>query len=299
MHVNQTRDIYSAAHLGSIYSATNEARGKTPAGSNALLEKAQQKLGGSESAVISEKARQLQRADQLQRSDENDMDARKKASKEALKQAAADDELNTEEQREVQQLRARDREVRAHEQAHVAASGSIGVSGPRYSYEDGPDGKRYAVGGSVNFQVPPANSPAEEIRLAAQLRRMALAPANPSGTDRAVAADASRKEAQARRELQQENMEKAEAARSSSEDGKDELKPVVASSQAKEMSDEQKAFDKTVTTDGIDTFVDHKSDSDSGITSMDLLSKNKQAQAYANASSTGLLQYSFSVNFTA
>jgi hypothetical protein len=269
MHVNQTRDTYSAAHLSSIYSATSEARGKTPASSSALLDKAQQKLGGSESAVISEEARQLQRADQLQRSDENDMDARKKASNDALKQADADDELNTEEQREVQQLRARDREVRAHEQAHVAASGSIGVSGPRYSYEDGPDGKRYAVGGSVNFQVPPANSPSEEIRLAAQLRRMALAPANPSGTDRAVAAEASRKEAQARRELQQENMEKTEAMRNSDAFGNTELRPVMAT------------------------------DSDSDINSYDFHNKNKPAQAYANASATGLLQYNFSVNFTA
>ncbi|MDZ4133051.1 MAG: putative metalloprotease CJM1_0395 family protein, partial [Dethiobacteria bacterium] len=188
----------------------------------------------------------------------------------ALKQAAADDELNTEEQREVQQLRARDREVRAHEQAHVAASGSIGVSGPRYSYEDGPDGKRYAVGGSVNFQVPPANSPAEEIRLAAQLRRMALAPANPSGTDRAVAAEASRKEAQARRELQQENMEKTETMRDSDTVGKTELRPFVVS------------------------------DSGSDINSIDFLNKNKPAHAaYANASATDLLQYKFSVNFSA
>ncbi len=128
---------------------------------------------------------------------------------ERVKALGAQEELNVEEQREVQHLRARDREVRAHEQAHIAASGRIAVSGPRYSYEEGPDGKRYANGGTVNFQVPPANSPEEEARLAAQLRRMALAPANPSGTDRAVAAGASAKESQARREAYKQKMEES------------------------------------------------------------------------------------------
>ncbi len=128
------------------------------------------------------------------------------------KALGAQEELNVEEKRVVQQLRARDREVRAHEQAHVAASGRIAVSGPRYSYEEGPDGKRYATGGTVNFQVPPANSPEEEARLAAQLRRMALAPANPSGTDRAVAAGASAKESQARRDANKQRMEESSEA---------------------------------------------------------------------------------------
>lgn len=139
--------------------------------------------------------------------DDDDHDEHGKAAQQAA--AVARDKLTVEELRELQQLRARDREVRAHEQAHVAASGSIAVSGPTYGYEEGPDGRRYAVEGKVNYQVPPAHTPEEEVRLAQQLRRMALAPANPSATDRAAAAKAAVQEAQARQELHKENVEEA------------------------------------------------------------------------------------------
>ena len=53
----------------------------------------------------------------------------------------------------IQQLQARDREVRQHEQAHMAAAGGLLKSGPSYSYITGPDGKRYAVGGSVEIDT--------------------------------------------------------------------------------------------------------------------------------------------------
>ncbi len=116
-------------------------------------------------------------------------------------------EMSREELKAVRELQARDREVRAHEQAHVAASGRIPVSGPQYEYETGPDGKRYAVGGSVNYRVPPASSPEEELRLAQQLRRMALAPMDPSPQDRATAGKATAKAAQANQDIREERAE--------------------------------------------------------------------------------------------
>jgi len=51
--------------------------------------------------------------------------------------------------RRVEQLKQRDREVRAHEMAHVAAGAGVVTSGASYSYETGPDGRRYAVGGEA------------------------------------------------------------------------------------------------------------------------------------------------------
>ncbi len=117
-------------------------------------------------------------------------------------------ELNQAEKMAVRDLQAKDRQVRAHEQAHVAASGRISVSAPMYEYETGPDGRRYAVGGSVNYNVPQARTPEEEKLLAQQLRQMALAPMDPSPKDRSIAAEASVKESKATREIIQDKMEK-------------------------------------------------------------------------------------------
>ncbi len=109
--------------------------------------------------------------------------------------------LTPQEQAEVRRLQARDREVRAHEQAHQAAGGSLVSSAASFSYTTGPDGKRYATGGEVGVDTSKGRTPEETLRRAQQIRRAALAPAQPSGQDRAVAAQASRMEAQARQEL--------------------------------------------------------------------------------------------------
>lgn len=107
--------------------------------------------------------------------------------------------------RELAQLQSRDREVRAHEAAHAAAAGPVATSGPHFTYERGPDGQLYAVGGEVNIDTSPVpNDPEATIRKAQTIRTAALAPANPSAQDRAVAAQAGKMEAQARREIQQQ-----------------------------------------------------------------------------------------------
>jgi len=117
-------------------------------------------------------------------------------------------QLTEEEKRIVEELRARDREVRAHEAAHKGAAGPYATGGPTYEYQTGPDGKRYAVGGEVTIDVSPVpNNPGATIRKAQTIRRAANAPRNPSAQDRAVAAHASRMEAEARRELQKERAE--------------------------------------------------------------------------------------------
>jgi len=121
---------------------------------------------------------------------------------------AGQEELSEEEQREVEQLKNRDREVRAHEQAHLAAAGSYARGGPRYDYESGPDKKRYAVGGEVSIDTSPVpGDPEATIRKAQVVRRAAQAPAEPSSQDRQIAAQAGRMETQARQELSQERME--------------------------------------------------------------------------------------------
>jgi hypothetical protein len=113
-------------------------------------------------------------------------------------------ELPKEQQQQVKELAARDREVKAHEAAHKAAGG--GLTGPAsFSYTTGPDGKRYATGGEVSVdtsKVP--GDPQATLIKANQIRAAALAPAEPSGQDRKVAAQASQMAADARAEMTQQ-----------------------------------------------------------------------------------------------
>jgi hypothetical protein len=103
-------------------------------------------------------------------------------------------------QRVVDQLQSRDREVRAHEAAHQAAGGGA-VGGASYSYQQGPDGRQYAIGGEVSVDLSSGGgSPEATIAKMARVRAAATAPAEPSGQDLAVAAAASSIEAAARQE---------------------------------------------------------------------------------------------------
>jgi hypothetical protein len=113
-------------------------------------------------------------------------------------------ELPKEQQQAIKELAARDREVKAHEAAHKAAGG--GLTGPAsFSYTSGPDGKRYATGGEVSIdtsKVP--GDPQATLIKANRIRTAALAPAEPSGQDRKVAAQASQMAADARAEMAQQ-----------------------------------------------------------------------------------------------
>jgi hypothetical protein len=126
-------------------------------------------------------------------------------------------ELNAEEKRALERLKARDREVRAHESAHKTAAGNLARGGAQFEFETGPDGRRYAVGGEVSIdtsKVP--GDPQATISKAEAIQRAANAPAQPSNQDRTVAAQASRMEAEARQELAAEegDAEETEASRS-------------------------------------------------------------------------------------
>ncbi|MGD9367061.1 MAG: putative metalloprotease CJM1_0395 family protein [Desulfobacteraceae bacterium] len=112
-------------------------------------------------------------------------------------------DLSTEEKQIVNDLKRRDTEVKAHEAAHMAAGSGVVQGGATFEYQSGPDGKMYAVGGEVKIDVSPQSTPEATIRKMQRIRAAALAPAQPSGTDRAVAAQASQLEAQARMEKSQ------------------------------------------------------------------------------------------------
>ena len=101
--------------------------------------------------------------------------------------------------------------------AHVAAAGGL-AGAPVYSYQTGPDGKRYAIGGSVSIDTSAESSPEDTISKAQRIRSAALAPADPSAADRAVASRAARMEAQARQALARQASEESERAREAASD---------------------------------------------------------------------------------
>ena len=119
----------------------------------------------------------------------------------AASQAASAGGLTSEERQVVLELQQTDRQVRGHEQAHLAAAGGL-ARGVSFTFVTGPDGRQYAVGGEVSIDTSPVSGdPERTIQKAQQIRAAANAPANPSGQDRAVAAQASRMEQAARQEL--------------------------------------------------------------------------------------------------
>lgn len=125
--------------------------------------------------------------------------------------AGAADTLSEAEQRQVAELAERDREVRAHEMAHVAAGAGLVTRGASYTYQTGPDGQRYAIGGEVGIDTSPGRSPEESLSKAERIRAAALAPAEPSGQDRQVAAQASRMASDARMEIARREFEQGGA----------------------------------------------------------------------------------------
>ena len=113
-----------------------------------------------------------------------------------------------EEQAKIRKLASRDREVRAHEQAHAAVGGAH-AGHPHYQYESGPNGVRYATSGHVKIDVSAVpNDPAATLQKMQTVARAALAPAEPSPADRKVAAEANQKAASARAELAKQSSER-------------------------------------------------------------------------------------------
>jgi hypothetical protein len=105
----------------------------------------------------------------------------------------------------ISSLKLRDAEVGAHERAHSTVGGQHAGS-PSYSYKSGPDGVKYAVTGEVSIDTSPvAGNPQATLQKAQQIKAAALAPADPSGQDKKVAAKADHMATQARNEILETN----------------------------------------------------------------------------------------------
>lgn len=114
--------------------------------------------------------------------------------------------LTAAEQKQLRELKARDREVRAHEAAHLIAAGTLAIRGANYTYQRGPDGVQYAVDREVSIDNSPVpGDPEATLDKAQQIRKAALAPAQPSQQDIAVANKATQLAIEARAEINRQN----------------------------------------------------------------------------------------------
>jgi len=120
------------------------------------------------------------------------------------------EELSDEDKRKVDELKKIDRHVHVHEEAHLNAAGGYARGGANYDYVTGPDGKRYANAGHVNLDTSPEREPEATIRKADIIRRAALAPSDPSPSDRQIAADAVKMGQKAQTELARQRQEQSE-----------------------------------------------------------------------------------------
>ncbi len=118
----------------------------------------------------------------------------------------------------VEKLKARDREVRAHELAHASVGGQY-AGAPSYEYQQGPDGRRYAVGGEVQIDIGKEASPEDTLQKMQQVIASAMAPQEPSAQDIRVANQARQIAAEARAEMNAERM----SPETTSEDGEVEF----------------------------------------------------------------------------
>ena len=119
----------------------------------------------------------------------------------------APNELSDDEEELVKKLQARDAEVKTHEAAHQAAGGGL-TGAATFTYQQGPDGKMYAIGGEVSISMSSGSTPQETIAKARQLEASAMAAANPSPQDFSVASSARIMEMKAQQKLSKEQQQK-------------------------------------------------------------------------------------------
>lgn len=156
-------------------------------------------------AINDPELKDQQDASQEQDSENTDDGSNNNSNEESSEKGSNGQEFTEQELEQIEELKSRDREVVTHELAHAAVGGQY-AGAPSYSYETGPDGVKYAVSGEVSIDTSPIpGDPEATLLKAQQVKRSALAPAEPSAQDRKVAAIADQIAAEARQEIAAES----------------------------------------------------------------------------------------------
>ena len=124
----------------------------------------------------------------------------------------------------VEELKARDKEVRAHELAHAIVGGQY-AGAPTYEYQYGPDGRSYAVGGEVQIDISKESTPEKTLQKMEQVVASAMAPQEPSAQDVRVANQARQIAAEARSDLSAEKAAPSETRKG--EQNASKARPVI------------------------------------------------------------------------
>lgn len=156
------------------------------------------KLNEKELLIFEEDESFTQKSPHTKRLEEEKELEAKKANESGL-----DKELSEGEEQLVEDLEARDAEVRAHESAHQAVAGSL-AGAASFTYQQGPDGKMYAIGGEVPISMKSGSTPEETIANARKVASAAMAAGEPSPQDFAVASTARVMEMKAQQQLAKE-----------------------------------------------------------------------------------------------
>ncbi|MBL4900009.1 MAG: hypothetical protein JKX76_10285 [Colwellia sp.] len=187
--------------------SSDKERGRTPAQNSESIDFASLK----EKAALANNTISEQKGDQ--QGEHKEEQSQNSSQHSAINETQDDENANdssesdsqhkdVQQERVINELQRRDKEVRSHELAHAAVGGSF-TGAPNYSFETGPDGQRYAVGGEVSVDLSVvAGNPTATIAKMQKVHAAALAPANPSAQDTQVAANAIQIILQAQSELQ-------------------------------------------------------------------------------------------------
>ncbi|MGI2097317.1 putative metalloprotease CJM1_0395 family protein [Shewanella glacialipiscicola] len=119
----------------------------------------------------------------------------------------AQEKAQAQQLQQVNALKTRDSEVKAHEHAHATVGGQYAQS-PSFKYEKGADGQRYATDGEVQIDVSSVGGdPLATMNKMKQVYAAAMAPVDPSSADVRVAAEALQKMNEAKVKLTEERQQ--------------------------------------------------------------------------------------------
>ena len=237
---NQLREVIPPAAANTAGSTENKAqsdaeKAKLPGNSDSSTYNASGKIADDKTIA------------QREGNADSDQDDAEQEKQQAAEEVSEQEELQLEQElQQIKELKARDTEVRTHEQAHAAVGGQYAGS-PSYEYQRGPDGTNYAVGGEVPIDVGVINGdPQATIDKMQTVRAAALAPAEPSGADRAIAADATQKIAAAQAELasadeEDSSEDKSRVSASFSNSESSEVKTAKSEEQSRDVEVEARA----------------------------------------------------------
>lgn len=215
---------YSAysAQVNSVYSPPATSLEGKQENSDAQISTASANDEINDTADISDEAMNLYNKEQTEKAQ---TPLEKKASEKTAdtknSKEKSSKELTSQQQQEISKLKESDAEVKAHEQAHLSAAAGLRTSAPSYQYQTGPDGKKYAVAGEVNISFSQTGDPKKDLQMAETLKAAALAPANPSGQDMAVAKQADEMIQQDKQKIQEENQQTGTTPKEGAADSKE------------------------------------------------------------------------------